>query len=347
MNVGQFARKMKAKTGKIGLRQYNMYTVKEMSLIDGLDTKLHRALNDYGSFETSALIDRTSDCVVTAGTNGMLYLINLNSEFDWKAGYYASKPTTIVMTSKTKSEKAAQTAVESSVAMYDKYVFYADMGGVLRCVDTNVLTPVWAVETGDSVMAAVALDLNGEDGLDLYTANMLNNRKKGDAQVRRYDALSGREIWTVEIGVQKDTKNKTDSGFKASPVIGEYGLSELVYFTVTGLNDEGRSRLGAGPETKAALIALDKETGRICWSLELSDRSESSPMAVYDEDGRGWIIQCAWDGTIVAVDGLTGKVVSELKVEGNIEASPAAYNGIMVIGTTGKGTEKIYGIRIE
>ena len=41
------------------------------------------------------------------------------------------------------------------------------------------------------------------------------------------------------------------------------------------------------------------------------------------------------------------KLFGELKVEGNIEASPAAYNGIMVIGTTGKGTEKIYGIRIE
>ncbi|MCR5296766.1 MAG: PQQ-binding-like beta-propeller repeat protein [Clostridiales bacterium] len=347
MNVGQFARKMKVKTGKIGLRQYNMYTQKELSLIDGLDGKLHRALNDYGSFETSALIDRTSDCVVTAGTNGMLYLINLNSEFDWKAGYYNSKPTTIVMTSKTKNQKAAQTAVESSVAMYDKYVYYADMGGILRCVDTSLLTPVWAVDTGDSVMAAVALDLNGEDGLDLYTANMLNNRKKGSAQIRRFDALSGREIWMTEIGVQKDTKNKTDSGCKASPVIGEKDLDGLVYFTVTGLNDAGRETLGTGADAKAALVALDKETGEIRWSRALSDRSESSPMAVYDADGHGWIIQCAWDGTVIAVDGLTGDVTATLKLEGNIEASPAAYNGIMVIAMTGKGTEKIYGIRIE
>ena len=36
-----------------------------------------------------------------------------------------------------------------------------------------------------------------------------------------------------------------------------------------------------------------------------------------------------------------------LKVEGKIKASPAVYNDIMVIGTTGKGTEFVYGIRIR
>ena len=47
------------------------------------------------------------------------------------------------------------------------------------------------------------------------------------------------------------------------------------------------------------------------------------------------------------VDGLTGELAAQITVEGNIEASPAAYNDIMVIGTTGKDTEHIYGIRIQ
>jgi outer membrane protein assembly factor BamB len=238
-------------------------------------------------------------------------------------------------------------AVESSHAMYDRYVFYADMGGVLRCVDTNYLKPVWAVNTGDAVMAAVALDLNGTDGLDLYTANMLSNRKKGGAQIRRYDALSGKEIWTVEIGVAKNTKTKEDVGVKASPVIGQKGLDDLVFFTVTGLDEEGRNLLGVSEETKAAVAALEKETGRIRWAKGLSDRSESSPVAVYDKEGNGWIIQCAEDGTIFLLDGRTGDEQAELKVEGKIKASPAVYNDIMVIGTTGKGTEFVYGIRIR
>ena len=347
MNVGQYARKMKVKTGKIGLRQYNLYTQKELTLVDGIDGTMHRAYNDAGSFETSALIDRTSDCVVTAGTNGMLYLINLNSEFDYLVGSYKSKPSTIVMISKTKGQKNVRTAVESSIAMYDKYVYYADMDGILRCVDTDHLAPVWAVNTGDAVMAAVALDMPADEQLDLYTANMLVNRKRGSAQIRRYDALSGKEIWCTEIGVAKDSKGKTDSGCKASPVIGENRLDGLVYFTVTGLNDDGRSKLNVHGDAKAALMALEKETGKIVWAYGLSDRSVSSPIAVYDSDGNGRIIQCAWDGSIIMVDGLTGELVTRITVDGNIEASPAAYNDIMVIGTTGKDTEHIYGIRIQ
>ena len=348
MNVGQYTRKMKVKTGKIGLRQYNLYNQKELNLIDGLDGKMHRGIYRYGSFETSSLIDRNSDTMITLGTNGLLYLTSLNSEFDYQTGTLKVSPGSIVMSSRAKGEKKDEmVAVESSHAMYDRYVFYADMGGVLRCVDTNFLQPVWAVNTGDAVMAAVALDLNGSDGLDLYTANMLSNRKSGGAQIRRYDALSGKEIWTVEIGVAKNTKTKEDVGVKASPVIGQNGLKDLVFFTVTGLNAEGTDMLNVGADTKAALVALEKDTGRIRWAKGLSDRSESSPVAVYDTEGNGWIIQCAEDGTILLLDGQTGNQQAELKIEGKIKASPAVYNDIMVIGTTGKGTSFVYGIQIK
>ena len=348
MSVGQYTRKMKVKTGKIGLRQYNLYNQKELTLIDGLDGKMHRGINKYGSFETSALIDRTSDTMITLGTNGLLYLTSLNTEFDYQAGTLKTTPGSIVMASRAKGEKKDElVAVEACHAMYDRYVFYADMGGILRCVDTNYLKPVWAVNTGDAVMASVALDLNGSSGLDLYTANMLTNRKKGPAQIRRYDALSGKEIWTTEIGVAKNTKTKEDVGVKASPVIGQNGLSELVYFTVTGLDEEGRAALGVGEETKAAIVALEKENGQIRWARGLSDRSESSPVAVYDRDGNGWIVQCAEDGTILLLEGLTGTQTAELQLDAKIKASPAVYNDIMVIGTTGKGTEAVYGIRIR
>ena len=348
MNVGQYTRKMKNKTGTIGLRQYNLYSQKELGLIDGLDGKLHRGYNRIGSFETSSLIDRTSDTMITLGTNGLLYLTSLNSAFDYKMGTLSTSPSTIVMASKAKGQKKTERmAVESSHAMYDRYVFYADMGGVLRCVDTNYLAPVWAVETGDAVMAAVALDLNESGGLDLYTANMLANRSKGNAQIRRYDALSGREIWTVEVGVSKNSKTKEDVGVKASPVIGRNGLSDLVFFTVTGLNEEGRTTLGVAEDTKAALVALDKETGTLRWAKGLTDRSESSPVAVYDQNGSGWVIQCAEDGTVLLLDGATGEQTAELQIEGKIKASPAVYNDIMVIGTTGKGTEFVYGIQIR
>ena len=348
MSVGQFARKMKVKTGKIGLRQFNLYNSKELKLIDGLDGRSHRPTNDVGSFETSALIDRSSDTLIIAGSNGALYLESLESTFDWKMGVLSVSPSITMMTSKTKGQKAAQTAVESSLAAYDKYVYYADMGGVLRCVDTDTLQPVWAVETGDAVMASVALDLTEDRDLALYTANMLANRKKGNSeiQVRRYDALSGKEIWCTDIGVYKGKKDKEDVGAKASPVVGEHSLSGLVYFTVTGLSEDGRANLGVGGEAKAALVALDKETGKRAWARGMDSRCESSPVAVYDKDGNGWIIQCTENGTVELLEGLTGKPVATLQVEGQIEASPAVYGDMMVVGTTGKGTSYIYGIRV-
>ncbi len=345
MSVGQFARKMKSGQGKIGLRQYNMYNENDITLINGIDKSM-KPFNSTGSFETSALIDRTSDTGVIAGTNGLLYLIDLNSELDWQTGVYKSKQTMTVLKTKANGEKDANTAVESSPAMYDKYVFYADMGGILRCVDTDFLTTIWAVDTKDAVMASVALDQRDTESLDLYTANMLRNRKSGNAQIRRYNAMSGKELWCLEIGVKKDKKNNTDVGCKASPVIGENSLEGLVYFTVTGLSDDGRNALGIGDEAAAALVAIDKDTGKVAWAYGLSDRSESSPIAVYDGDGNGWIIQCAWDGSIVMLDGLSGSLTASYKLEAHIEASPAAYNDIMVIGTTGKGTERIYAIRI-
>ena len=350
MSVGQFARKMKVKTGRIGLRTYNLYNTKELKLIDGSDSKHRRALNNNGSFQTSALYDRTSDTMITAGSNGMVYLEALNSEFDWKAGSMKVSLSETTMTSKAKGQKStAQMAVESSLAAYDKYIFYADMGGVLRCVDTDTLQPVWAVATGDAVMAAVALDLTEDRELNLYTANMLANRKKGNdqIQIRRYDALSGKEAWCTDVGVTKGKKDKADVGAKASPVIGQQKLKDLVYFTVTGLSEEGRVKLNLSGDEKSALIALNKDSGKVVWAMGMESRTESSPVAVYDKDGNGWIIQCAQDGNIYLLEGLTGRKTGSLNMEAEIIASPAVYNDTMVIGTTGKGTSFIYGIEIQ
>ena len=353
MTVGQLTRKMKGRTaGKIGLRQYNLYSQKELKIIDGLDGKYHRPLNDIGSFETSALIDRESDTLIVAGTNGMLYLEYLDTNFDYKLGVLTNSPTVVAMSSRAKGQKNnALVAVESSLAAYDKYVFYADMGGVLRCVDTNTLRHVWAVETGDSVMAAVALDLTENRELNLYTANMYNNRKRGNGnvQIRRYDALSGKEIWCVDVGVFKGKKDKQKDnvGAKASPVIGQNKLDDLVYFTVTGLSEEGAGKLGLSADTPAALIALDKDDGQVVWAYGLGSRSESSPIALYDKQGNGWIVQCEQSGRIHLLEGLNGREVASVQVDGDIEASPAAYNNVVVIGTTGKGKANVYGIEVK
>ena len=123
-------------------------------------------------------------------------------------------------------------------------------------------------------------------------------------------------------------------------------LSDLVYYTVSGLNSEGCASIGAG-NCKAALLAMNKADGKIAWVKELGDVTYSSPIALYDTNGDGWILQAAGDGTVLLMDGRTGKTVADLKLDGNIEASPAAYNDTVVIGTTWSKGSQIVAIRIQ
>ena len=130
-------------------------------------------------------------------------------------------------------------------------------------------------------------------------------------------------------------------------MIGLHALDDLVYFTVTGLSEEGREKLGLKDGEPAALIALKKDTGNIAWAFGLSSRSESSPIALYDGAGNGWIVQCEQRGLVHLLNGRTGSEVNTLDLEAQIEASPAAYNNVVVIGTTGKGTSYVYGIEVK
>ena len=349
MTVGQYARKMAKGTGSIGLRFYDLLTQKEVYMIDGLDGKLDRPYYSVGQFDTSALIDPASDTLITAGTNGMVYLTKLNTAFDYNKGTIDIKPASIVMKSRTKGQANKNTAVESSVAMYQHYLFYADMDGILRCVDTSSLETLWAVNTDDAVQAAISLDMDENGQLWLYTANTLQNRSKGSCDIRRFNASTGEESWVLSVDSVKKPKNEKISGAMASAVIGEHDLDGLVYYALSNVSESGaRSIFGDGASAcEGVLLALDKASGRILWAQELESYAYASPVAVYSEAGRGWIIQPSADGTITLLDGLTGNVLNTLKVEGTIEGSPAVYGSTMVIGTTGKNTSYIYGISLE
>ncbi|MBQ3156209.1 MAG: PQQ-binding-like beta-propeller repeat protein [Clostridia bacterium] len=366
MTFGQYARKMKSGTSdNIGLYYYNLMNLKRLRLIDGLDRKLKRPYseNAAGAFDTSALIDRTTGTLVAIGTNGLLYTEKLTMSLrvaDRETGEivydFAEPAETVTMMSHTKGQKSTNVAVESSLAMYANYAYYADLDGVLRCVDTTTMTTVWAVDTGDSVRAAIALDLeeNETSRLWLYTANLVNSgRTKGDVSIRRFDAMTGEEDWAFAIhcakGKKKDVtfNNIIIPGAMASPVIGQHGLDELVYFTLSSVSATGAQKLGSDEAVPGVIIALDKENGEVVWSKTMEAYCYASPVAVYDEAGKGWIIQACSSGVLYLLDGLTGETVSTLAVNGVIEGSPAVYDDMLVIGTTGKNTSYIYGVKIN
>lgn len=350
MTVGQYARKMAKQTGNIGLYYFNLLNQEQIYFQDGLDKNYQRAYNEVGSFETAALVDMNSDTLVTLGTNGLLYTTKLNTSFDYNMGALSVKPSSVVMRSKTEIQrKKANTAVESSHAMYQSYVFYADMQGVLRCVDTTTMKTLWAAETGDAVYAAISLDFDADGTLWLYTANVLENRAKGNATLRRFNAMTGEEDWAFAVGVKKDNDGPT-AGFVASAVIGEGDISDLVITAATGLTREQEFSIageGEGENAVATLMAVNKKTGALVWTRALDGTAQSSPVAVYTQEGESWILQGTSKGTLYLLEGTTGEVVSTLQLEGSIEGSPAVYQNTLVVGTTSKNGSYIYGVELK
>lgn len=360
LTFGQYSNKLPSKTSKtMGLYYYDLADNTRHRLINTLDD---RAYYSFGAMDTSALFDRNSNTLIAIGTNGMLYTEKLNLYLAMNDGgffHFGDVEESVALVSTTKNQTASQAAVESSLAMYGPYAFYADMGGILRCVDTTTMDTVWAVKTGDAVRAAVALDLDAETNtLWLYTANTITNRSKnGDVTIRRYNAMTGEQDWALPVNSirkykgQEDATGKTiTAGAVASPVIGQHELNGLVYFTLSSVSADGYASLtgdSSAQQQPSVLIAINKADGSVAWTQPMGAYSYSSPVAVYSEDGQGWIIQCCSNGTIYLLDGLTGATVSTLQVAGIIEGSPAVYGDTMVFGTTGKEHSVIYAIKIQ
>ena len=71
------------------------------------------------------------------------------------------------------------------------------------------------------------------------------------------------------------------------------------------------------------------------WECDFAGYPWSSPVAVYDDSGKGYLVQCNKTGYIHLIDGQTGEIISEMSLGSNVEASPAVYNNMVVVGTRG------------
>ena len=125
----------------------------------------------------------------------------------------------------------------------------------------------------------------------------------------------------------------SDNSLMAAPLVGQGDISDLVIFSVNYV----RSELSSYSQLSeyAIVYALDKETGEEIWSQPLDVPSMSSPIAVYQPDGKSYIVMGDDYGTLRLMDGYTGSTLSTVNLGGSIKASPAAYGNRIVVGTTG------------
>lgn len=204
------------------------------------------------------------------------------------------------------------------------------------CMDLNTLQLVWVQDILDDSNSTPVLSI--EDGkLYLYvsTSFRLGWRSSTSATVPiwKIDAQTGEIIWQKDYECYSD--EGVSGGVQSTIACGKNELSDYIYVTVSKTGDS----YGDG-----VLVCLNKKTGTVVWEHE-SAYAWSSPVCVYNSDGSGKVIYANSTGHMYLLDGKTGKELQMITLdESNIEASPAVYENMLIVGTRGS---QIKGVKLE
>lgn len=326
----------------VGDKAARMYII---SLIDG-SVLYERSGNDafsfrgWVAFDSSPLIDAETDTLIWPGESGVLYTIKLNTNYDKVAGTLSMAPEEISKTrySTARSDvgDAYWVGYEPSCVIVDRYLYISENGGMFFCIDLNTMKLVWAQDTRDDSNSTPVFEWNGLDGGYIYTAPSLhwtNTNGTGYICIYKLDAKTGEIVW--EHRFDCNTLDGVSGGVQSTPLLGKPGtqLEGLILYTIArtpGVWD-------------GKLVAFDTKTGEIVWEKSMDCYTWSSPVAVYDENGNAYIIYADSIGNMFMVDGEGNKLAS-IELGSNIEASPAVFNDMLVVGSRG---QQIFGIQIH
>lgn len=315
-----------------------------ISLIDG------SVLWEYGAndpmakrgwcgFDGAPLICAETDTLIWPGENGLFYTFQLNTQYDPVAGTISVNPE-MAATARYKMNRTAPGSyvlgMEDSAIMVGNYLYIAANEGMFFCVDINTMELIWVQDTLDDNNTTAVFEW-GEDGNGyLYTSPALkwSHTYSGDLYIFKLDAQTGEIIWKKPYYCY--TTEDVPGGVLSSPALGKPGtdLEGLVYFSVSWY-----------PSPWAGiLVALDTETGEPVWEFPMNSYGWASPVDVYTEDGKGYILQSCLNNIMYLIDGATGEVVSQVEVLGHLEASPIVYENTVVAGTRGS---RIYALELK
>ena len=289
-------------------------------------------------FDGSALVDEETDTLIYPGENGILYLIKLNTSYDKATGSLSINPGKIVKWRYYGTRSSTESfwiGMEDSAAVYKGYAFMADNGGNLMCLNLNTLELVWVQDTLDDSNSTPVLEIeNGHLYLYVSTSFRLGWRSNDSATIPiwKIDAETGEIIWHTDYECYTD--DGVSGGVQSTIACGKNSLSDYIYVTVSKTSDNA----------SGVLACLKKSDGSKAWE-DSSSYAWSSPVCVYNEDGTGKVLYCNSTGDVRLLDGKTGELNDTLSIsDGVIEASPAVYDNMAVVGTRDC---KIWGIELQ
>jgi outer membrane protein assembly factor BamB len=269
--------------------------------------------NDW---DGSALV--VDDYLFEGGENSQFHIVKLNRSTD-ADGHVQVDPELVFHTPGWDDQLLRDVgddhvSIESSVAIFDDVVYFANSGGLVEGWDVHGLadgdepTRVFRYWTGDDTDASVVID---EEGM-LYVASEYERgtaRSKEVGQIMKLDPhrLDDPLVWSIQ---DRDT---TPAGVWATPAIDR----DMVYVPTNG----GR------------LLGIDRATGTVRWTKHLPGPTWQSPVVVDDV-----LIQSDCSGVVHAYD------VADTTVDppelwrlqlpaGCIEATPAVWKSVIYLGT--------------
>ncbi len=277
-------------------------------------------------FDSSPLVSAETDQLIYPGENGILYIIHLNTKYNEQTGELSVDPDNIVKWkyNGVRSGSRYWLGVESSAAIINNYIFLADNGGNLMCLDLNTLELVWVQDVLDDTNCSPVVDIeDGHPYIYISTSFHYGWRSYSTAAIPifKIDAETGEIVWRTDYTCY--TVQDLSGGVQGTIAVGKNKLSDMIFVPVARTP-------GASSGT---LAALKKETGEVVWEKETSMYSWSSPVDFYDTDGNGYLLYCNSGFNMFLIDGKTGEQLDYMNLGGNIEASPAMYGNYAVVGT--------------
>lgn len=297
------------------------------------------AQRDWVAFDSSPLIDAQTDTLIWPGESGILYSIKLNTNYDKSAGTISVKPEETVKTRYTTPNYTEDTywiGYEPSAVIVDHYLYTSENGGMFYCIDLNTMELIWAQDTKDDSNSTPVFEWDEDGNGYLYTAPSLHWTAKdgqGTISIYKLNAKSGEIVW--EVPFECHTVEGVSGGVQSTPLLGKPGtdLEGLILYTIARTPHVGSGKL----------VAFDTESGNIVWEKAMDNYAWSSPIALYDKDGKSHIVVCDSAGNMSLLNA-KGEVLSNINLGSNIEATPTAFNDMIVVGTRG---QQIYGIKLK
>ena len=297
--------------------------------------------NTWCAFDSSPLVDKETDTLIWPGENGILYTFRLNTRYDLQAGTLSIDPDAPVLTrydTARSNEKTYWYGYEASASIVENYLYISENGGLFYCVDLNSMKLIWAQDTKDDSNASPVFQRVSEEAGYIYTAPSLHWTKdetySGTISLYKLDAITGQILW--EVPHQVYTEEGVSGGVQATPLLGKDGtnMEGLILYAIARTPSRGTG----------TLVALDTDTGREVWRYTTDFFAWSSPVSVYTDEGKGYVILGDSGGKLHLLDGSTGELLDMLRLNGNIEATPVIFGNTLIIGTREK---KIYGIQLK